>query len=181
MALGQDALRRVVASGRINGFDDTGNSPLHLAVSRGYGVDTATLLVGLGADLNARNHVGRTPLHLAVARDAQSVALYLVEAGADIHARDTAGVSPVIRALESGTQTVQWFFTDETVLIADSQGNTPLHLAAAGGYESAISPLLSIGADPRARNLSGQTPTDLARQNDNESIVRMLSAAVEDG
>ena len=174
LAIGGRTLRRILSGGRVNGVDDDGNTPLHVAISRGYGEQTATLLVELGADPNARNQDGRTPLHLAVEREAEAVGRYLILAGADIHVRDTAGESPAILALRDGPETVAWFFSDPVVNAADNQGNTALHLAAAEGLAGAVEPLLSAGADPRLRNLAGQLPADVARQNGHRDVAALL-------
>jgi ankyrin repeat protein len=41
----------------------------------------------------------------------------------------------------------------------------PLHFAAKGGYLNAARALIAAGADPKARDLEGKTPTDLALKN----------------
>lgn len=57
--------------------------------------------------------------------------------------------------------------TDEGATAAEvnaqnEQGNTPLHLAAAGGHAEAVRMLLQAGADKTLRNRAGMTPADMA-------------------
>lgn len=88
--------------------DEYGNTPLHRAVQfhpyhypflqslnrdrieQALPLDTAiiTVLVGAGADLDARNAIGRTPLHMAWERDHQPFVEKLLELGADAEMRD---------------------------------------------------------------------------------------------
>lgn len=98
---------RVVASGiDPNGGDVWWNTPLHaqarmsLRASPGMTKQVIERLVGLGADLEARNGLGQTPLHLAHSLEAAEALLTL---GADPNARDKYGTT----AKEALTETMQ--------------------------------------------------------------------------
>jgi ankyrin repeat protein len=58
--------------------------------------------------------------------------------------------------------------------IRDSEGNTPLHIAAQIGYPDAVNWLRIVNADLDARNNRGETPLILAVQQRNTGIVRQL-------
>ena len=64
----------------------------------------------------------------------------------------------------------------------DTDGRTPLHLAAVGNSNpGVVAALLEAGADPGARDLNGVTPLHLAAQeNDNPAIVTILVEAGAD-
>ena len=50
----------------------------------------------------------------------------------------------------------------ENVNARDEMGNSPLHLAAAGGHVPVVYALLKAGADPMATNQEGKRPAELA-------------------
>ena len=87
-------------------------------------------------DPNARNQSGRTPMHYAAQGALPALVGALAEAGAELNAPDGKG------------------------------GWTPLHLAAwFSTTPSVVAALLAVGADPAARDDTGKTPWDYAREN----------------
>lgn len=69
----------------LNARDPQGNSALHLAAGEGFALTVATLL-GLEADINARNNRQETPLMLlAKCRDSFNTAERIIAAGSDIN------------------------------------------------------------------------------------------------
>lgn len=63
-------------------------TPLHFAARAGGHVGAVSLLLSVGAVVNAKDINGRTPLHRA---QEKSVAVLLVAQGADVNARDDKG------------------------------------------------------------------------------------------
>lgn len=60
----------------------------------------------------------------------------------------------------------------------NSNGDTPLHMAAYHGHEWAVLTLLRLGADCRATNDKGQSPFQVARYN---TVRSMLKSSVKPG
>jgi RNA polymerase primary sigma factor len=54
-------------------------------------------------------------------------------------------------------------------------GETPLHLAAAGGHVLAVRALVLDGAEMTSRNSAGQTALDAARANGHERVMALLA------
>ena len=59
----------------------------------------------------------------------------------------------------------------------DSDSWTPLHAAAANGYHSIVSYLLSHGADPHKRTEEGETALDLVEEDDQYTHMITLDDA----
>jgi ankyrin repeat protein len=95
--------------------------------------EVAELLLGAGADVNARstNDLDVLPLHSACAGNHDEVVAVLIAAGADVNARQSGGY-------------------------------TPLHGAAQNGAEVTVDRLLVAGADRGTRNDAGETAADVA-------------------
>lgn len=117
-----------------------GDTPLHAAAAA-HRPATVHRLVGMGADVRARNRRGAQPLHYAADGSPgsanwdpgaqQDTVVALLAAGADPNGVDKGGV-------------------------------TPLHRAARNRCAAAVRALLEGGADPRRPNGSGSTPMQLA-------------------
>ncbi|MGI9338600.1 MAG: ankyrin repeat domain-containing protein, partial [Gammaproteobacteria bacterium] len=65
-----------------NVFADGDLPPLHLAAKDGD-VASVIILIGNGADVNAKTKEDWTPLHFAAVQGETDIALFLVKAGAD--------------------------------------------------------------------------------------------------
>ncbi len=66
-----------------------------------YSLEIASLLIGRGADVNARSAAGGTPLVAALRRRHYDVVRSLLDHGADPNVRDRNGVSALGLAAES--------------------------------------------------------------------------------
>ena len=117
-----------------------GDTALHVAAAA-YQAKVAERLIGLGADVRARNRRGAEPLHYAAdgapngpnwrpVAQAETIAL-LIAAGADPNATDKSGVAP-------------------------------LHRAVRTRCAAAVTALLRGGADASLTNASGSTAMSLA-------------------
>jgi hypothetical protein len=147
-----------------------GDSALH-AAAFSYHRQLARQLVGMGADVQARNRRGAQPLHASVMggpgsgnwnpRRQCDLIAYLIEAGADPNAAAAGGV-------------------------------TPLHRAVRNRCSDAVRVLLAAGADPYLTNDHGSTAFDLAQwttgrggsgtpgaKAEQQEIIRLLAAGLD--
>jgi hypothetical protein len=71
----------------LNARDHVGDTAMHMAAAAGH-ADIVSVLIEMGAEMEARNLAGRTPLHAACIYAHLHVIHVLLEAGADSRARD---------------------------------------------------------------------------------------------
>jgi ankyrin repeat protein len=109
-------------------------------------VAVAEALIGLGADLGARNPAGHTALHIAALAGQADVARLLIAHGADRNGR------------------------------LAHNGETPLHLAALFGRRKVIDVLLDMGVDVNIQDNDGVTPLQYARRRLQANAVDLLIA-----
>ena len=110
--------------------DNSGNTLLHIAASRGH-LEVARMLLELKFDINSLNHDGSTPLLEAtngsMEDEIPDVVRLLLDNGADVRTYD-------------------------------KKGNTPLHFAASSGHFEVTRILLGHNAEIDSRNYNGSTP-----------------------
>ncbi|KAK8371859.1 hypothetical protein O3P69_011830 [Scylla paramamosain] len=160
----------------IEGGGTTDRTPLMAAAGNGH-TQTVKALLALGANPLATDSRGRTALHYAAARGQQQCVAALtpvtpptpahLEAVTPVHAASYRGHVEVLEQLAGAG----WPLTAR-----DSDGNTPLHLAAEGGSVTCQEWLEQRGGDPRVLNKAGHTPRDkelvIAVEKGDEARVR---------
>ena len=127
--------------------------------------DTSALMAAVGLG-------GREPLVSVdrLDRIAENAPVRSTRREPDHGEREAVTLETVRVAVELGTE----------LGVANARGDTALHEAAARGYASVVSFLVEQGADPRTRNVRGQTPLDRATEardgDDTVELLRRLSA-----
>lgn len=167
--------------------EDVGLTPVHIAAEYGD-VRALKLLLQRNGDglLDARDARGRTAAMLACSNgDAATLKTMTMKRGASmLDLRDEDGGTALQSAACHG-------FTDVLdlllrrgvdVSIADADGWTSLHFAAAAGHAAAVSAILE-SAEGRAlltrANAGGQTPVDLASEAKHDEVLRAIRVHVE--
>jgi len=136
------------------------------------------LLLNRGADIESRGPGDATPLHEAAAGGATETARLLLERGANVHALAVRGWTTIHSALERGSTELLALLIGEagaaSVNTPATEGDTPLHLAAACGNFEAVRYLLEQGAEIDARNSYGATPLVRATYEGKTECARVL-------
>lgn len=84
----------------MNSADKEGNSPLHLA-AKSDSSEVITMLVSLGADLEAKNQLGESPLYVAVSYGSEAAIRSLLKAGANLATKAADGKGLMHAAVRS--------------------------------------------------------------------------------
>lgn len=153
----------------LNKADVDGYTPLHYA-SKGGHTKVVRLLLACGADFSARSASGKLPINLAHHEETKKV---MVKFKKILDESSTKLESPLHLAIKTGDSLALLYLVDlHDVNKKDSEGITPLHLAAQLGKIESVMALLERDADIDAEDNSGRTP--LAYAKDNREITDFL-------
>ena len=91
----QDVMMLIHKEGmNIEGKDNSGNTPLHIA-SRCNRYVIAKSLIDEGVAVNVKNNMGNTPLHWAAAHNSCEAAKVLISGGTDVNLENKQGITPL--------------------------------------------------------------------------------------
>ena len=142
--------------------NNDGYTSLHKACE--YERANVVKIVGKHASLLATDKNGDTPLHIAAAIEHDECVEALLQLDAPIMLRNAAGKTALHLALERGRSSIMRIFIKHvSVLATTKDGDTPLHIAAAGGHDECVEALLQLDAPIMLRNAAGKTARDIAR------------------
>ncbi|MGV8827077.1 MAG: ankyrin repeat domain-containing protein [Breznakibacter sp.] len=167
------------------------------------------LLVGRGANVNAKNKMNSTPLHKAVfnyqgadnkEKDCDKILNLLLVKGANVDAQDNHGITPLMGAVQKMSPTKILVDKGAKLNIQNNNGETALMYAVKGGllrvlivvpvigsYTEAAKLLLGKGADVNLQDKWGKTALMHAAgaanvQGDNyNSYTDMLTLLIDNG
>lgn len=165
--------------------DAAGRTHLHLAAISGKAA-VCRIYITAGCDPTARDNSGRTPADLAKAAGyialARSLEVLPPALNAAVIGTQHARGSRLLEATEqrgliSGDlKIIAAIIADGRLGCRNPKGDTPLHLAAAGGHLAACHKLFEAGADTEARNDDKQTPAEMAAEAGHWELARLLGS-----
>ncbi|XP_036199601.1 ankyrin repeat domain-containing protein 35 isoform X1 [Myotis myotis] len=162
-------------SSRPTKLDANGQSPFHLAASKGL-TECLTILLANGADINSKNEDGSTALHLATISCQPQCVKVLLQHGANEDAVDAENRSPLHWAASSGCASSVLLLCDHEAFldVLDNDGRTPLMIASLGGHAAICSQLLQRGARVNVTDKDDKSALILACENGSAEVAELL-------
>ncbi len=163
-----------VLGGNLNIVDSDGNTPVHIAVERKVPAKMLTMLLNMRYPVNQRNGKGVTPLYMAVAENLKTHANLLLERGANPYIATITNDTALSLALKSGNTTLLESIARHAATKTDMQGDGILHYAARIANADTVRYLVGLGLDKKAKNISGETPAEMAERWQRLDIAELL-------
>ncbi|XP_051021733.1 ankyrin repeat domain-containing protein 35 [Acomys russatus] len=162
-------------SARPTKLDSNGQSPFHLAASKGL-TECLTILLANGADINSKNEDGSTALHLATISCQPQCVKVLLQHGANEDAVDAENRSPLHWAASSGCASSVLLLCDHEAFldVLDNDGRTPLMIASLGGHAAICSQLLQRGARVNVTDKDDKSALILACEKGSSEVAELL-------
>ena len=118
-------------------------------------ISITKVLLSAGADANIKTSLGESPLMIV---EDPEIARMLLDYGADLNIKDPDGETPLFKVIKKKDfDTAHLLLTSGARLDADSNGTTPLMIAASYKTPSIIRLLLGSDVDVNASNHSGKS------------------------
>ncbi|KAI2653199.1 Ankyrin-1 [Labeo rohita] len=158
-----------------------GLTPLHLSAQSGSAQLVRLLVETHQASVDALSLKKQTPLHLAAISGQLDVCSSLLSLKADITATDIRGQTPLHLAAENNHSEVVKLFLrhrPELATLANMEGATCTHIAAAKGSVAVVKVLLEAGASVTEEDAEGMTAIHLAAKNGHTHILEVLKGSV---
>ena len=157
----------------INATDSTGKTVLFDAIQSGN-TELVKMLINRGASPHIQEMYGRNAYHEAAETGSIELINIIRNAGGNPLSRDSYGKTPFSLVLDKDVSVIKAVLGNNTDL-ADSDGNTPIHIAVMNKIESQkLSMLLSLKYPVNRRNSLGQTPLSIAVEYNLPEAARIL-------
>ncbi|KAI1047936.1 hypothetical protein LB505_013246, partial [Fusarium chuoi] len=169
-----DTVAHLIGEGSFDMHDraSANSTPLYWACDSGK-KDTVELLVGNGAEINARCHLGLSPLHISVENGEDEITEFLISKGADVSVVDDYGRTALTM---SGNTEVARQLIDSGADISHgtTDGFTPLSMASRRGHVELVKLLIQRGADINQAAANGYSPLFMAVCYDDSELIELL-------
>jgi len=166
----EDLVRLLLKRGADPNLNTSPNSSLIGFAVKQANKPIVSQLLAAGADVNGGGR-GHSPLYWAIDRGDADLALLLLNAGADPNPN-----AAIVQAAQRGmTQVVKKMI--ETGCDLNQPGprkRTALHMATGAGDLKMVMMLVEAGANLRAKDASGFTPSETARRRGAEAVAKYL-------
>lgn len=155
--------------------DSDGNTPVHIAVQKHAESRILVQLLSMGFPANMRNGKGSTALNEAVADDNKRLSLVLLEYGADPYLATNTGENALTAVFRTKNSEILDAIVKYNSTKTDRQGDGILHYAARSADSATVAYLVSLPTlDKTARNISGETPAEMAARWGRPDIAELL-------
>lgn len=163
----------------VNSTDPTGRSVLTESVIIGNR-KIIELLLKNGADPSIREEDGKNSYHVAARTGNRRNIALIRDYGADPLSRDNGGESPFSSVIHEDKELALEVLGSRTDS-ADTDGNTPLHIAVEKGASmDLVAELIKMGFPINTLNSSGKTPLSMAVEKGDEKLELLLIFAGAD-
>lgn len=135
-----------------------------------------SVLVNRGADIRSKNKQGLDVMHISAQGDQPLVLAFFYDLGLPIDSLDEKKGTPLHWATYLGCEmaTAVLLAWNAPLHLNDADGQTPLHLGTIAGNSRIVRNLLLKGACREDKDNKGRTPTDIAKENKADSLVKLL-------
>jgi ankyrin repeat protein len=175
LELGAALDTRIASDSALGGF-----TPL-LAAACGWSLEIVKLLAERRATIYATGVDNTTAMHCAANVSSVEMIRYFAALGVSVQSRSSNGAMPIHSAAQSeGSESASAIETlvhlGASLDAQDTEGRTPLFIAAAQGHTEAVRVLLSLGSTFSIGSNLGDTPLSIAIENGHQAIAALLRA-----
>ena len=124
--------------------------------------------------VSQRNGKGVTALHIAVTENLRTLALILLENGADPFLATNDGQNPITQVFKTKNTYILDAIVKYNAKKTDAQGDSILHYAARSADEETAKHLVELALSKTQRNISGETPAQMAARWGRPEIAEIL-------